>query len=249
MEFIRSCTYDDRGDILNIISALQLHGITWQTVHTDFPNFNLLGWWFLFGQIGPFYFVLTLLILRLFAGIAFLADFARSAAISVNPLHPDKVGGLKPVATIGLQNQIIVAIVGINIGTMFFTLQTIGEGSPLWMEALAVTTYLVLAPIVFVGPLIPFRRHLIAGKSAYLSRIGHQFKRDLDDLVDSMENDPDSYARLQKLDRLTALNDRIARLPEWPLDTTTVRRFAAIFLTPALSVIIPWIVGMIVEAE
>ncbi len=31
-----------------------------------------------------------------------MASYAKSAKISINPLHPDKVGGLKPVARLSL---------------------------------------------------------------------------------------------------------------------------------------------------
>ena len=234
--------------LLNYSFHMQIHGQMWLTAYVDSPGLNLLGWWALLVQIGLFYFILTLVVFRMIGGIALLTSYARSVGISVNPLHPDKVGGLKPVARLGLQNQTAVAIVGINVGTLFIVLQILGGGTVLWLGFLAIILYLIIAPAVFVGPLIPFRPHLLRGKTDYLQTIANQFKRDLDEVLGRLEEDLETSRKLEKLEHLSRVHDRVAALPEWPLDTSTIRRFGAALLTPGLSVLIAWIFKNIVEA-
>ncbi len=167
-----------------------------------------------------------------------MASYAKSAKISINPLHPDKVGGLKPVARLSLQNQWTVAILGVNLGTVFIIIQILGVGSAVWIGALAAVVYVIVAPIVFVGPLIPFRPHLLRGKADYLQKIADQFKDDLDAVLGRLRQDQASIRKLEKLDRLSRIHERISRLPEWPLDMATIRHFGAALLTPGVSILI-----------
>ena len=118
----------------------------------------------------------------------------------------------------------------------------------LWIGLLAAVAYLFVAPVVFLGPLIPFRPRLIEAKSAYLTKIGSPIKRDLDNLLDRIDSDPETNNKLERLERLSIVNDRIARLPEWPLDTTTVQRFTVVLITPGISVLISWVLKMAIES-
>lgn len=123
----------------------------------------------------------------------------------------------------------------------------IGGGSVLWLGFLEMMLYLIVAPAVFVGPLIPFRPHFLASKANYLRSIANQFKSDLDHLNGRLIEDQETIKRLEKLERLSCLRNRIEALPEWPLDTSTISRFGAVFLKPGLSVLIAWIFKNIVE--
>lgn len=234
---------------INYMALQDNYGKSWQTAHMNAPQVNMPGWFFLIVQIGLFWFLLTYQFVRMFGGMALLTSYARSALIRVNPLHPDRVGGLRPVARIGIQNQLIVAIVGVNIGSLFVVLQMLGEATSIWIGVIASIAYLIIAPIVFVGPLIPFRPHMLRSKAEYLHAIADQFRDDLEVVLRYLNDDQASSTKLEKLERLSAVHARIARLPEWPLDTTTIRRFGATLLTPAVSVLISWLFKKIIEGS
>ena len=232
---------------MNYTFLQENYGKSWQTAYVKKPQINAPGWFFLIVQIGAFWFVLTQQFVRMLVGIGLLAGYAKKAVIRINPLHPDRVGGLKPIARVGMQNQIIVAIVGVNVGSIFVVLQMLGKGASIWIGVIAALAYLIVAPVVFVGPLVPFRPHMLEGKNKYLRRIGDQFRDDLDSTLRQLNDDSSSVVKLEKLERLGGIHERIAKLPEWPLDTRTVRKFSATLLSPVASVVVSWLFKKIVE--
>ena len=183
----------------------------------------------------------------MFIVLGLLASYARNCAIRVIPLHPDGAGGLKPIARVAIHNQLVVAATGMNVGTLFVVLQMVESNAPVWLGVAAGVAYVTLAPLIFVGPLVPFRPHMLRRKAVYLQRIANQFRRDLAALLHHLGDDAASTAKLGKLRRLAEIHDTIAGLPEWPLDTKTIRRFAAAFLTPGVSVLLSWGFKKIVE--
>lgn len=94
------------------------------------------------------YMVVPVFVLRALCTIWFLHDLVRRSKIEVVPFHPDNCGGLKPVGQLGLRNQHLLTIVGINIVLM--------ATRNLWIDAdpgIYVAAYLLPA-VAFVYPYV-----------------------------------------------------------------------------------------------
>ena len=234
--------------LMNHTALTENHGRSWQTAGVPPGQFNSLGWWFLLVQMGGFWFMLFHHLVHMVGGVQILRKYAnQAAALNVNPLHPDRVGGLGPVARIGIQNQVVVAALGINVGSLFIVLRMLGQGATIWIAVVATAAYLVATPIVFFGPLVPFRAHMLRSKSHYLRTMADRFREDLDQMFSRLRHGEVARDGLEKLERLSNVHDRVAKLPEWPLDTSTLRKFAAAVLSPLISVAVSWAFMRLVE--
>ncbi len=237
----------------NYMLAMDKHGQYWTSAGADPGELNPEGWWFLLLQLAPFWFVTIFQYIRVFAGISLLSAYAKLATeypgqplLDINPLHPDRVGGLQPVARLGLQNLMLMAVATVTLGTFISVYfgSTVAVAIGPWLRYAPVAAYVVVTPIVFFGPLFPFRRHLLECKRKYLHLIAERFKADLDATLDGSdgahEADEDSR-RLDRIERLTQIHERIDRLPGWPLDITTTAKSIAVLVSPAIGVVIPWL--------
>jgi hypothetical protein len=231
---------------LNILTIIQTPGKAWVSIDVGTRFASYEGYWFLAVQLLCYWFMVFYQIARMIMGMYLLSAYARHTSsetktlkLEINPLHPDRVGGLRPIARLGLQNQTMVAILSINLGALIVVLDTIG--SIMWMGWLAAATYIVVAPAVFIGPLLPFRKHVLNAKHSYLSRIAKQFKQDLDATLDDQDDAQRDSERLDRIERLTHIHERISRLPEWPLDTSTITKSVGVFMSPVVSVLVSWL--------
>jgi hypothetical protein len=232
---------------LGYLAVLDFHGLGWQTVGEAPGSLNGPGVYNIFIQLGVFWFVLSQHVFRMIATIVMLRDFSRTCAVTIQPLHPDGVGGLKPIGILGLHNQLIVGMIGINIGTMFITFGFLGQEAPLFVGVACGVAYVLIAPFVFVGPLIPFRPHMLREKRRFLKTISRQFDADLSQLFSKLDSDEVGSAKLEKLEKLSQIHKSISALPEWPFDASTLRKFLAVLISPIFSVFISWLFAKIVE--
>jgi hypothetical protein len=147
--------------------------------HWSFDGGALLGVGYVF--LLCLFLFYALIVVYLFRNIALsllLGDIVRHARLQLLPWHPDRCGGLRPVGRLGLRNQYALSIFGVNVVLMAWVMihDVVGtqEEIPASLYALmiaGVVAYLILGPIVFVAPLLPFRSGMQANKAELRSEI------------------------------------------------------------------------------
>jgi hypothetical protein len=116
----------------------------------------------------------TVYVIRSVAVAVFLRDVLRRASIHVVPFHPDRCGGRRPVAAIGLNNQYLLSIYGINVISLTLVSRPRVEPEELkTLILLAATLDGVIGPIMFVAPLMPFRVGMKRAKAELLNAAGN----------------------------------------------------------------------------
>ena len=137
------------------------------------------GWMYIVG-IAAFYWIICFFVLRTFAMTWFLRDLVRDPGtrLHVLPFHPDNCGGLRPVGQIALRSQYTLTILGVNLAILvWLTFKHLGaQPGVLGLVMVAVVTYLCLGPVVFLAPLLPFRRGMIESRSAMLTLVARDRK-------------------------------------------------------------------------
>jgi len=224
--------------------GMSLHGQTWQTIGAPANSLNTGGWLFIFLQVGPFFFLLAQFLSREIATVILLHRVAARCEVTIKPLHPDRAGGLKPVSRIGLHYQGMVAAIGIHVGALLGALNLV-SGRPFYsfIGVLALVAYSILAPLSFMLPLVPFRRHMVRAKHADLQRIAQRFEVELDRILARIDSGDVSGEELDRLRQIRGIHDTVAEFPEWPFDVSTLRKLGATFITPALSLLLSWLLG------
>jgi hypothetical protein len=180
-----------------------------------------------------FYAVAAVYVVRNFAISFLLRDIVAHAQLHMLPLHPDKAGGLQPVGRLGLRNQYALTLFGLNVVVLIVTYQIL-ERTPLLMALIvaAVISYLVLGPLVFMAPLLPFRSGMLRNKAQLMGRVALRLRLELDQLharLPSGAITADDEALIERLRKIGAL---INELPVWPFDSATLRKFLTAYVLP-----------------
>ena len=204
-----------------------------------------VGYWIAIdGRLLPAGYIFLYCVFLMFAVIAFyvcrsiityflLKDIVAQARLRPLPLHPDKSGGLRPMGELGLRNQYILMLIGINI-MLLATVSIIYLDIPSSLYGLivaAAVAYLVLGPVVFLGPLLPFRHGMLQAKDKLMVGLRMELQR----LRTILESEPLTKEDEELIDRLRMADDVIAELPVWPFDAATLRKFLIAYGVPMLT--------------
>lgn len=201
-------------------------------------NLNVAGWVFLCWQVPLLYWITTVYIIRGIATIFFLRDLSQKFTIEVSPFHQDNCCGLKPIGHIGLRNQYILAVAGINVIALWLVFLRRGEAGPAFLFFAAVSTYVIFGPLVFIGPLLPFRKSMLSAKNIEQGKVATALERAYRGIIEKLKQRPMEKEDEELIERLQKLKAIVNRIPVWPFDTSTLRRFFAAYLTPFLTAFI-----------
>ena len=171
-------------------------------------------------------------------GVTFLlGDIVRYAKLSLLPLHPDKAGGLRPIGRLGLRNQYLLMIFGINIVILIINYHTfLPKITPIYVLVIsAFIFYVVLGPFVFIGPLLPFRRAMLRTKAELMAEVAKRLRVELQRLQKSIRSGIISKDDEELIDRLRKVGFIIDEFPVWPFDTGTLRKFTVAYVFPVVS--------------
>jgi hypothetical protein len=198
----------------------------------------LVGFVYLY-CIFVFYFLVSVFILRGIAISRLLKDIVEHAELRMLPLHPDKSGGLQPIGHLGLRNQYLLTIFGLNIVILVaVSLHYLQVPSTLWgLIAAAIVAYLVFGPIVFLAPLLSFRAGMLNAKTKLMAVVAQRLRVELRRLHTQLESGPISKDDEELIDRLRKIGSVIDELPVWPFDAGTLRRFITAYVIPLISTV------------
>jgi hypothetical protein len=141
---------------------------------------RIIGYPFLW-SIWTFYTLISIYAVRTIAVSFLLSDIVRVGDIRMLPFHPDRCGGLRPVGHLGLRNQYGLTVFGINILTLsIVTIMYFSVTRTLYsLICLAVIAYVALGPVLFMGPLLPFRGGMLRSKSELMSEVAQRLRVEL----------------------------------------------------------------------
>lgn len=185
---------------------------------------------FLFYSLVPVYVFRNVAIALLFK------DIVSHSQLRLLPLHPDKSGGLRPVGRLGLRNQYVLTLFGLNVVLLVITsVHYLRVPNSLYgLMVAAVIAYLVLGPLVFVGPLLAFRGGMLRTKSELMGEVAKRLRVELQRLRGQLQSGSISKEDEELVDRLRKIGALVDELPVWPFDATTVRKFLVAYIVPML---------------
>ena len=206
-------------------------------------HLNALGWCFLV-FIFVFFFVALHYVVRAITIAGLLRDMVKleDSRINIIPFHPDKCGGLGSIGSIALRHQYLLSVLGINIIILLWQSQTLAPGLVMgYLVAAAIVIYLAMGPIGFMGPLLPFRAAMANEKARLSGLVSKRISVQLSKVLDETENVGISRQDEEQIVRLQRLAELIGRLPVWPFDATTLKRFFTSYVFPIVALLLSWI--------
>ncbi len=183
-----------------------------------------------------FYTLIPIYVLRSFAISRLLKRIVEHAQIRMLPFHPDRSGGLRPVGHLGLRNQYALTVCGLNVALLaFVSLHYLEVAKSLYgLIIAAALAYIILGPLVFMGPLLPFRAGMLRTKTELMSEVARRLRIELERLRQQLGTGRITKEDEELVDRLRKIGVVIDELPVWPFDTRTLRKFLTAYLIPLL---------------
>jgi hypothetical protein len=159
---------------------------------------------------------------------------AAATPLRILPLHPDKCGGLRPVGRMGLRNQYTLTILGINIVLLLVVWTYLMPGATSLRDVLipGSVVYLVLGPVIFMAPLLPFRTGMQHAKREWTHDVARVVRVEIDRLRGQLAKNEIDKPDEESIERLRKLGAAIDELPIWPFDPSTLRKFATAYVVP-----------------
>ena len=208
----------------------------------------LVGYVFLW-CIFAFYALIPLYVFRCAATSLFLRDLVAHTQLRMLPFHPDHCGGLRPVGRLGLRNQYALTVFGLNVVLLVvISLYYLQVPSSLYGLIIAAgIAYLVLGPVVFIGPLLPFRAAMLRTKADLLSAVARRLRVELQGMQGKLSTGTITKDEEELVDRLRKVGAVIDELPVWPFDAGTLRKFATAYLLPLLGAVSSPVITALLE--
>jgi hypothetical protein len=201
-------------------------------------------------SLCAFFAVVAIYIVRTFAISFLLANVVRFGDIRMLPFHPDKCGGLRPVGRLALRNQYGLSVMGINVVLFALTSMLYLAAPPALylLVGLAVVAYLIVGPILFVGPLLPFRTGMLRTKSELMSEVAHRLRIELSRIRCELKAGSITRGDEELMDRLRKIGSVVDELPVWPFDASILRRFLTAYVVPVAGAVLYTIGSVIFES-
>lgn len=171
--------------------------------------------------------------------------------VYVQPLHPDRAGGLSPLGNFSLALSYIVTLIGLLLVTTpitrhFLEVGTIGfKWTPDILVGLGV--YVVAAPIVFFAPLSVTHNAMQNAKDLLLLQIAQRFEAEYISVQNALDGDISGLDNsLKILKELHSLHEVTSEFPVWPFNSENMVRFATTLVSPiALAIVADWLSKLI----
>jgi hypothetical protein len=180
-----------------------------------------------------------MLTLTLITNVWVLHKLLGSKKLNINPLHPDRCGGLSPLSQYSLNTAYLAAIVGMMITLSNYQFITQGIAQKYWYFNLIILLYIPISLVCFFGPLLAARKGMKNAKEQLLGEIAKQFQTDYGRVHTNLGGDVEvlkkESAKLQELRSLYTLTNEF---PVWPFDVTTFRQYLLSVITPLIPLLI-----------
>jgi hypothetical protein len=95
----------------------------------------------------------------------------------------------------------------------------------------------VLGPVVFMGPLLPFRAGMLRTKAELMGEVAQRLRIELQRLRTQLSAGQITREDEDLIDRLRKIGAVIDQLPVWPFDAGTSRTFVTAYVVPILGAI------------
>ncbi|MCC5602305.1 hypothetical protein [Nostoc favosum] len=181
----------------------------------------------------------SMLVLNLITNIWIFYRIFGKKNLDINPLHPDRCGGLRCLSDYSLQTAYLVGVLGILIGVIEYQVITQGIEKELWFVHLVIPLYILLSMGCFFGPLLAAHSGMKRAKEESLHKIARQFRAEYSGIYTSLAEETEAFKKKsEKIQQLRALYTMTDELPVWPFDVKTFRRYLLTVPTPLIGSLI-----------
>jgi hypothetical protein len=203
---------------------------------------TLLSWqnvnWVMAASLLPLRFIifyaLVFMLVRQLTVLFGLNQFFIEFSVEIQPLHPDRAGGLRMLGDYVFTNGLVVAIVGLILGMELLRVRAdVAVVTPELYGELAL--YFLAAPTVFfLLPLYSAHIRMVEAKQKLLAEIAEQFDLEYRVLLEGLRQDVLKLEEVERLEAIQKIYEIAQSSPDWPFNLALISKFGAAVLLPVL---------------
>ncbi|MBN2114714.1 MAG: hypothetical protein JW785_11385 [Acidimicrobiia bacterium] len=155
-----------------------------------------------------------------------------SLPLTVQPLHPDRAGGLKPFGSLSLAIFYFLSLI-----TVYFTLLLLLDETARSNLRYYLPIYLlfyVLAPLLLMLSLGKAHRQMASAKEQVLHRLATTFNKRYRAMLASEHQEELDMATARDIERIHSIYAIVEKMPVWPFDLRNLSRFVTAIVLPGL---------------
>jgi len=173
----------------------------------------------------------------------------RGFSVRIDPMHPDGVGGLRPIGYVANIFNIILFLIGIYLSLKVIDKWFI-QGAPLGEDIgnpVMLGSYVVLAPLLFFLPIGSAHNAMRVAKDRFLAPLSATRQRLFVDLKNVKLNREGARAveTIKVLEE--TWDDLRKKIPVWPFDFRSLEAFFGTVIVPLLPILL-LVVGFFVSS-
>ncbi len=211
--------------------------------------YNASGGYLLFRTllvILPVAFATTSILIRIVVNVNVIKTLLKG--VKVNPLHPDKAGGLAPLGQYALRTSYLIALAGIVVAFSLKVVIASQNSASAAFLVLGIIVYVIAAPYSFFAPLGTAREAMKIAKTKALLEISHQFDSDYTSAFGKLDGDAQPLkATLEKIEQLQKMQSITESFPIWPFDAETLRKFFVAISSPIIAGLISLVTEKVLD--
>lgn len=166
--------------------------------------------------------------------------------LNIQPLHPDKSGGLRPLGKYALSASYTIALGGIAAGLSEYYAWYHGVFFKAYFYHIGLVIYIFLGPIGFFAPLWSAHKSMLLARNNLLLYISRQFSQDFSNAYNGIKGSSKILKDgIEKIEQTRRLHNIAVSFPVWPFDLDILRRFIFAMATPILPIITAIIVNLL----
>ncbi len=198
----------------------------------------------------PSNYVLFLMAFRQVSTARTLSAFFKEPACikKVYPLHPDGSGGFAGIGRLITRTAFAVVVILVWMLVYSYYPVLLG-GSPDWTVIwLVYLVYVVVVPLVLIGPLWSPHRAMVVYKSIQLKKISEEIYEGYSQSLNHVKADGllQTPSNLERIDRLVALYESLNKnIPVWPIAVRSIRNISITAVSPLVFSLLPVIIDFV----
>jgi hypothetical protein len=180
------------------------------------------------------FYALVFMLVRQLTVLFGLNQFFIEFSVEIQPLHPDRAGGLRVLGDYVLTNGLVVAVVGLILGMELLRVRSgLSVATPEFYGELAI--YFLAAPTVFfLLPLYSAHKRMVEAKQKLLAEIAEQFDLEYRVLLDGLRQDVLKLEEVERLEAIQKIYEITQSSPDWPFNLALISQFGVAVLLPVL---------------
>lgn len=173
----------------------------------------------------------------------------QKSKIKLNPLHPDRAGGMGAIGKFFANLGYAIGVIGLTESLVVISEPIrVYTNSTLFFSLLMIILYILFTPIIFFLPLLSSHKAMLQYKDNLLKNLSQEFTSAFEELQECRSKNSRKFeSLLRKTRNIREEFSIISELPVWPFNIGNARKYFSLVFSPLLTAIVSFGIDLITK--